>query len=137
MMARIRKKTILLSHLVLENMKRLELKKANLHLAYHYPCHLKLLADPECSAQMLAGIAGIDLEKLQTGCCGMAGAWGMHADHFQLSQKIGENLNKQLAVSKSVLAVTDCPTCELQMKQFSNKPIRHPIEILADLLHLT
>ena len=29
---------------------------------------------------------------------------------------------------------TDCPTCRMQMEQFCQKPVRHPVEIVADRL---
>jgi Fe-S oxidoreductase len=38
---------------------------------------------------------------------------------------------KQLNASRADAGVTDCPTCAMQMSQFSVKPIRHPVEIIA------
>jgi Fe-S oxidoreductase len=41
---------------------------------------------------------------------------------------------EKLTLSDATVGVTDCPTCRIQMEQFSDKPIRHPVEIVADLL---
>jgi Fe-S oxidoreductase len=58
----------------------------------------------------------------------------MTADHFDLSRRMGGDLMEKLAISGADLAVTDCPTCRLQMEQFGRRPVRHPVEILADHL---
>ena len=103
-----------------------------MHLAYHYPCHLKVQPDADCSVQMLAEIEGLQVRPLATHCCGMAGSWGMAARHFDLSVAIADDLIGQLGTSGAEIGVTDCPTCRLQMEQLGSKPVRHPIEIVAD-----
>ena len=35
-----------------------------------------------------------------------------------------------LDASDAQIGVTDCPTCELQMRQFGKKRIVHPVEVL-------
>ena len=41
---------------------------------------------------------------------------------------------EQLNASIADAGVTDCPTCAMQMSQFSRKPIRHPVEIISSHL---
>jgi Fe-S oxidoreductase len=102
-----------------------------LQLAYHVPCHLRIQPDPKASVDLLAGLDGIQIQPLETHCCGMAGSWGMTADHYDLSRTIGDDLIGQLNRSGADYGVTDCPTCRLQMEEFTDLPIRHPVEIVA------
>jgi len=99
------------------------------------PCHLKIQPDSSCSVKMLSKIDGIQIEDLKSHCCGMAGAWGFSSDNYDLSCKIGSDMIHKLNISDSVMGITDCPTCRLQMEQFSRKEIRHPIEILSESLN--
>ena len=80
---------------------------------------------------MLEEIEGLRVAPLRTHCCGMAGSWGMAARHLDLSVAISRNLIEQLNASEAAFGVTDCPTCRMQMEQLGNKPVRHPIEIVA------
>jgi Fe-S oxidoreductase len=36
--------------------------------------------------------------------------------------------------SAASVGVTDCPTCRMQMEQFSDKEIKHPVEIVCECL---
>ncbi|KPJ78824.1 MAG: oxidoreductase [Deltaproteobacteria bacterium SG8_13] len=130
--ARVREKVIHISRLVLRHAPKPTCRSTDIHLAYHYPCHLRVQPDADCSVQMLSEIGGLRVDALHTHCCGMAGSWGMAARHFDLSEAISGDLIGQLNTSGAAYGVTDCPTCRMQMEQLSNKAVRHPIEILAD-----
>jgi Fe-S oxidoreductase len=132
--AGIREKVIHISRLVLRHGSKLTCGPTDLRLAYHYPCHLKVQPDADCSVQMLAAIDGLHVQPLRTHCCGMAGSWGMAARHFDLSVAISQDLIGQLSASEAAFGVTDCPTCRMQMEELGSKPVRHPVEIVADLL---
>ncbi len=105
-----------------------------LRLAYHAPCHLRIQADPNSSVNLLSRLEGVWVADLQSNCCGMIGSWGMAADHYALSRDIGADLIRKLNESSADIGVTDCPTCRMQMARFSEKPIRHPIEIISKRL---
>jgi Fe-S oxidoreductase len=79
---------------------------------------------------MLAAIPGIDLVDLQSHCCGIAGSWGMEAKNYQLSMTIGSAMITKLNAACADYAVTDCPTCQMQMEHMGRPPVRHPIEII-------
>jgi Fe-S oxidoreductase len=105
-----------------------------LSVAYHQPCHLKIMPDPGASLRLLARLPAVEVTNLDSHCCGMAGSWGMKAGNYDLSRRIATDLMRRLADSKASVAVTDCPTCRMQMEQFGRTPIRHPMEIAADYL---
>jgi FAD/FMN-containing dehydrogenase/Fe-S oxidoreductase len=104
-------------------------------LAYHAPCHLRIQPDSDCSFTLLSKLYGTDVENLKGNCCGMAGSWGMTARNYHLSKTISTDMIGKLNRSDAAIGVTDCPTCRMQMEQFSDKPIKHPIEIIEDQLH--
>ena len=131
---KIRQKMIHISDLVNVQDKRLDLKPAEMSLAYHYPCHLKLQSNPDSSVRMLSNIEGISILPLDTHCCGIAGSWGMSAANYELSAEIAQDLNDKLSNCNAVAGVTDCPTCRLQMEHFASLPIRHPIEVVSELI---
>ena len=127
----VQSKTIHISRLVSRFRQRLRTAGPDLRLAYHTPCHLKIQTDPNASVDLLAGLDNVQIQPLETHCCGMSGSWGMTADHYDLSRDIGDDLIGQLSRSAADFGVTDCPTCRLQMEEFTSLPIRHPIEIVA------
>jgi Fe-S oxidoreductase len=103
-------------------------------LAYHQPCHLKVQTDPQSTVAMLGDLPGINLNVLDSHCCGMAGAWGLAAPNDDLSRTIGAHLTGLIDASDADAAVTDCPTCEMQMSQLGTRPVLHPVEIVARCL---
>ncbi len=131
----VREKLIHISRLINHYSERLRPIPSRMRLFYHSPCHLKVQPEPDSSIHLLQRIAGDAIERPATHCCGMAGAWGLSADHFDLSLSIGSNMLEQLRSSSADIGVTDCPTCAMQMSQFGRKRIRHPIEIIAKHLH--
>ena len=129
--AAVQAKTIHISRLINRFRDRLRTAGPALQLAYHSPCHLRIQPDPTASVDLLAGLPNVRVRPLETHCCGMAGSWGMTAEHYDLSRAIGDDLIGQLNRSGADIGVTDCPTCRLQMEEFTTLPIRHPVEIVA------
>jgi FAD/FMN-containing dehydrogenase/Fe-S oxidoreductase len=130
----VRDKVIHVSRLINQYSERLKTAPASLRLFYHTPCHLKVQPEPDNSIDMLRRINGAVIEHPATRCCGMAGTWGLSADHYDLSLAIGSTMLDRLDASNADVGVTDCPTCAMQMAQFSTKPIRHPVEIITSTL---
>lgn len=79
---------------------------------------------------------GVELEPRATGCCGMCGAYGHEAAHYQESRGIFDmSWGKQLPKDggeRTVLAQGH--SCRSQVKRFAGFVPRHPIEALRDLL---
>ncbi len=128
---KVAEKTVLLSSLVNRYAARLNLVELIGTAAYHNPCHLRVQADPESSLEMLGRVPGLKTIALKSHCCGMAGTWGMAAENFKTSEKLGNHLMRLDDWSDADWGVTDCPTCRIQMEQFGTQPIYHPVEIVA------
>lgn len=132
--ASVKDKIIHISSLLNNFFDRLDLETCDLAVSYHAPCHLKIQDDPNSSIHLLSRLQGVALQDLKSHCCGMIGSWGLSADHFDLSRQIGSDMITKLNESAAAVGVTDCPTCRIQMEQFSDKKIKHPVEIVYDCL---
>jgi FAD/FMN-containing dehydrogenase/Fe-S oxidoreductase len=128
---RLSKKVIHISRLLDRHWDRLELVHRHEKIAYHHPCHLKIQPDPDSSLRMLTKIPGVHADNLNAHCCGMMGSWGMATENYPLSRRIGEDLIEKIKASPGETAVTDCPTCRMQMEAFGGKPVMHPVEVVA------
>ena len=62
---------------------------------------------------------GADVNLLDSGCCGMAGAFGFEKDKFEISQAIGERvlLPAVRQQSNETLIVADGFSCREQIRQ--------------------
>jgi len=124
-------KVIHISRLINKFSGRLRLQALNKAISYHMPCHLKIQENPNSSLELLMRIPGLRVNNLDSHCCGMIGSWGLSAENFDLSKRIGLEMITKLNNVDSDFGVTDCPTCRMQMEQFGTKQIRHPVQVVA------
>ncbi len=130
----IREKIIHISELIFRYRDRLHLKPYPAKVAYHMPCHLKVQPFADSSLNLLKSVPELEVQNLKSLCCGMAGSWGMRAASFDLSRKMGLDLTARMDQSQADTALTDCPTCRMQMEQGRTGTVCHPVEIVADCL---
>jgi hypothetical protein len=64
---------------------------------------------------------GLEVEELDSGCCGMAGGWGYEPDHYDVSMACGERvlLPKVREAAPETLIVADGFSCKSQIEQGS------------------
>ncbi|MGH7933575.1 MAG: (Fe-S)-binding protein, partial [Candidatus Binataceae bacterium] len=101
----------------------------------HGHCHQKALASLTDELALLRKVPGLAVESPDSGCCGMAGAFGYGAERYEISRTIGERVLLP-AVRNSVadtLIVADGFACRSQIRQFC--PDRRPLH-LAQVLNL-
>lgn len=103
-------------------------------IAYHTPCHMEKLGWAVYSTSLLRMIPGVDFNMLDSQCCGIAGTYGFKKEHYQDSQKIGENLFRQIADLNVDMVATDCETCKWQIEMSAKVQVENPISIIADAL---
>ena len=102
-----------------------------LTLGYHAPCHLRTLAPEEPLRQLLGLIPELQVRKIDSGCSGMAGPWGLNAANFRTSLRIGWPLISAMRDNTLEAGVTECSSCRMQMEQGTSKPTLHPLKLLA------
>jgi Fe-S oxidoreductase len=81
--------------------------------------------------QLLALIPELELHKIDSGCSGMAGVWGLSAENFRTSVRIGWPLISGMRDERLAGGTTECSSCKLQMEQGTTKPTLHPLKLLA------
>src|SRR5438270_722814 len=73
-----------------------------------------------------------DYEKLDSGCCGMAGAWGYEHAHYDVSMACGERvlLPKVREASTETLLVTAGFSCRSQIEQATDRRALHIAQVI-------
>jgi Fe-S oxidoreductase len=66
---------------------------------------------------------GIDYEILDSGCCGMAGAFGVEKEHYGISMKAGERvqLPRVREAALGTLIISDGFCCREQIAQSAKR----------------
>jgi len=86
----------------------------------HGHCHQKAIAGLNSETALLKRISGLRLEVLDAGCCGMAGAFGYAADHYEVSKAIAERVLLP-AIRNSepgTIVIADGFSCRSQIRHF-------------------
>ena len=100
---------------------------------FHGHCHQKALVGPTGSADALRLVPGLNVDVLDAGCCGMAGAFGYEKEHYDISVAVA-NLALLPAVNANpdAIVVATGTSCRHQIRDLTGRVARHPLEILAD-----
>ncbi|CAM3620206.1 anaerobic glycerol-3-phosphate dehydrogenase subunit GlpC [Parendozoicomonas haliclonae] len=107
-----------------------KMKPVNLKVAYHSPCHLIKAGGVLHTLNVLWEIPGLELQQLNSNCCGIAGTYGFKKENYETAQAIGSPLFKQIEESGADYVVTDCETCKMQVEMSTSKKVLHPLELL-------
>src|SRR5439155_15268043 len=102
-------------------------------IAIHAHCQAKSLLKPAFMAELVERLPGRTAKMLDTGCCGMAGAYGMMESKRQLSLQVAAPmLEKIRAEGPEVTVVASGTSCRHQISELSAFHPKHMAEILAD-----
>jgi Fe-S oxidoreductase len=85
---------------------------------------------------MLGRIPGSDVSLIESSCCGMAGAFGYHAEHHDVSMRMGELAlfpAVRDAASDAVI-VADGTSCRAQIADGTGRRAVHAAVVLAEAL---
>jgi Fe-S oxidoreductase len=101
----------------------------------HGHCHQKALGGMAADAMLLRA-AGLEVETPDTGCCGMAGSFGLKQEHEAASRRIAELalLPRLRAAAPDTLVVADGFSCREQIEGLAARPAQHLAEVLAGAL---
>lgn len=112
----------------------LDLKPINATLGYHLPCHQRALCGSGVGSpgeNLLHLIPGLKVVRLDHGCSGMAGTFGLKASNYRASLRAGWGLISALREPTVQCGTTECSACKMQMEQGTTKPTVHPLKVLA------
>lgn len=114
--------------------KQLPLSEGAPPLLLHGHCHQKALVGTGPSVEVLKQLPGVDLEEVDSGCCGMAGSFGYEKEHYEISKAMA--YRKLIPAAESIhrrggRVVAAGVSCRQQIRSFTNRVALHPVEVLA------
>jgi FAD/FMN-containing dehydrogenase/Fe-S oxidoreductase len=98
----------------------------------HGHCHHHSVMGMAADRTLLEAM-GLDAQVLDAGCCGMAGAFGFEAEHYEVSRACAERalLPAVRAAGADTLILADGFSCREQIAQLSGRRPRHLAEVVA------
>jgi Fe-S oxidoreductase len=104
----------------------------------HGHCHQKAFGTMTAMQQTLALIPELEVEVIDSGCCGMAGAFGYEASHYDVSMKMAELslLPAIRATSKDTLLIANGTSCRHQIRDGAQRESRHIACVLLEALQV-
>ncbi|MCX7892700.1 MAG: FAD-binding protein [Burkholderiales bacterium] len=102
----------------------------------HGHCHQKAFGAMPAVAEALALVPGLAVETVASSCCGMAGAFGYEAAHYDVSMKMAEAalLPAVRAADAATLVVADGTSCRHQIADGAGRAALHVAQVLARAL---
>ena len=100
-------------------------------LPYHAPCQLKSHGIGLPAMDLFALVPGLRAIDMNHDCCGVAGTYGLKKEKYDIAMAVGDPLFRQIQETESAQAACDSETCRWQIQAATDRPTRHPIEIIA------
>ncbi len=111
----------------------LNFRKISFSILYHNPCHLKVQGINE-APELMSLVPGLSLGRLEKGCCGMGGIFGLKSKNYSLSVKIGKELFEEIKLAQVDRVITECGGCKLQIEEGSGIKVIHPVILLYNAI---
>ena len=131
---RLKSNTLLLSEYLHEHLKDWQAPKLERKAVVHGHCHHVSIMGMTDEIEILRSM-GVDFDELDSGCCGMAGAFGFEkGEHYDVSIACGERvlLPAVRQANDDEILIADGFSCREQISQTTDRHALH----LAEVLHL-
>lgn len=104
----------------------------------HGHCQQKALIGTSAMEKVLSLPENYEVEVIQSGCCGMAGSFGYEEKHYEISQKIGNQILFPTILKAETDTIISAPgtSCRDQIKHSIDINALHPIQILWEARQL-
>jgi len=116
--------------------RKLRLKETKRRVLLHGHCHQKAFDVMPAVEKVLRMVPGLEVQTVQTSCCGMAGSFGYEAEHYDVSMKMAE-LSLLPAIRNSppeTLLVADGTSCRHQIADGAGRQAVHVARVLEQAL---
>jgi FAD/FMN-containing dehydrogenase/Fe-S oxidoreductase len=102
----------------------------------HGHCHQKAFGVMSTVQQTLKLVPGLEVQTIESGCCGMAGAFGYEAEHRAISMRMAELdlLPAVRTVPAQTWVVADGTSCRSQIRDGANRDAMHVARVLVAAL---
>jgi glycerol-3-phosphate dehydrogenase subunit C len=105
------------------------------NVAIHAHCHAKSIMNLAFMTRLVERLPGRQVTLLDTGCCGMAGAFGALAEKYELSLQVGEHLIGQIDKQPPGTEIVASGTsCRHQIADLTTARPKHMAELLAEAI---
>jgi len=134
---RLQQNTFLLSEFLHEKVPDYKPPELRAEALVHGHCHHKALMGMDAEKALLEAM-GVNFRMPESGCCGMAGAFGFEkGDHYDVSVKCGERvlLPEVRRAKETELIIADGFSCQEQISQQTNRAALHFAQVLEMALH--
>jgi Fe-S oxidoreductase len=128
---RLRRQTFLLSEFLEHHAPGYRPPQLSRAVLLHGHCHHKALMKWSDEESLLRKM-GVDLESVDSGCCGMAGPFGFDHDKYEISQAVGERvlLPAVRRATPETLIVSDGFSCREQILHATGRKAMHLAEVI-------
>jgi FAD/FMN-containing dehydrogenase/Fe-S oxidoreductase len=128
---RLSRQTLTLSEFITREEERFELPSLSRKAIVQSHCHHKSVMKFDAEELTLRRM-GIDLEHPDSGCCGMAGAFGFEEKNFEMSMRLGERVILPLVreAADETLIIANGFSCREQIEQSTGRATLHFAEVL-------
>jgi FAD/FMN-containing dehydrogenase/Fe-S oxidoreductase len=124
-----------ISDLLAREPSALKFKAKDANVVIHAHCHLKALMSPDFLQTLVEQLPGKNAALLNSGCCGMAGAFGFMAENSKLSASVAEPLVQMVRAQPfGTTVIASGTSCRHQLGALVPIRARHMAELLADSL---
>ena len=102
----------------------------------HGHCHQKAFGAMSSVQRVLGLVPELEVETIESSCCGMAGSFGYEAELYDVSLKMAELslMPKVRAAGSDTLIVADGTSCRHQIGDLSTRKPVHVARVLARAL---
>jgi Fe-S oxidoreductase len=102
----------------------------------HGHCHQKAFDAMPAVRKALELVPGLEVEAIESSCCGMAGAFGYEAAHYDVSMKMAELtlLPRVRKAAANELIVADGTSCRHQIRDGAGRAALHVARVLERAL---
>jgi len=113
----------------------LSFRNEAMKIVIHAHCHVKSMKKTAPLHRLAARLPGREVVLLDSGCCGMAGAFGVLKEKYELSVKVAEPLLQQVRNQPyGTVIVASGTSCRHQLEHLAPVRARHMAEVLAEAL---
>lgn len=108
----------------------------SMQIAIHTHCHTKATRGSAPMKEVLSHIPNAQVQILPSACCGMAGAYGITKDTYELSMDVGKHLKELIEkLPNSIKVIASGTSCRQQISYITNRKAEHFIQVLAQTIN--
>jgi Fe-S oxidoreductase len=113
----------------------LQFRPLGKRLLLHGHCHQKATFGMADTLAALKRIPGLEIQELDSGCCGMAGSFGYEHGHYDVSIALAKRVLLPAATADPAARIV-APgfSCRSQVHGLAGIYAAHPIQVLAEQL---